>query len=391
MQAIARANRVHEGKNNGLIVDYIETYKSLLDALAIYGASGGAKGGEVEPPVKPKEELIEELEEALEATELFFKEEVNFDLNSIIESEELHKLAAINKGVNAINTNDETRSKFQVLAREVFKKFKALQPDKELYNYKDRKNAIDVIYRHIQDNVESADVSEIMLKVQEVVDRSIATLVAEPTDSGDNVPERKPIDLSALNFEVLEQHFIKTTNKRSAVQSLKQRVENQLKMMVDRNPMMVDYYKRYQDIIDEYNKGKDDELVYNTFMELIKLVNSFTEEEADTKREGLTDEQKAIFDILRQGKKLNSAEHKQVKELSIDLLDTLKGDTLKVDLWSEKNTTSAEVFRVVSNTLFETLPHPTYGNDDIEVKTNMVFEHLRNQYYGAGRSVYGSY
>lgn len=42
--------------------------------------------------------------------------------------------------------------------------------------------------------------------------------------------------------------------------------------------------------------------MYNTFMELITLVNSFTEEEADTKREGLTDEQKAIFDILRQGK-----------------------------------------------------------------------------------------
>lgn len=33
MQAIARANRISEGKNNGLIVDYIETYRALLDAL----------------------------------------------------------------------------------------------------------------------------------------------------------------------------------------------------------------------------------------------------------------------------------------------------------------------------------------------------------------------
>jgi type I restriction enzyme R subunit len=44
MQAIARANRISEGKNNGLIVDYIETYTSLLDALAIYGAGGGRTG-----------------------------------------------------------------------------------------------------------------------------------------------------------------------------------------------------------------------------------------------------------------------------------------------------------------------------------------------------------
>jgi hypothetical protein len=33
MQTIARANRIHEGKNNGLIVVYIETYKSLLTHL----------------------------------------------------------------------------------------------------------------------------------------------------------------------------------------------------------------------------------------------------------------------------------------------------------------------------------------------------------------------
>jgi len=40
MQTIARANRVNEGKNNGLIVDYIETYKNLLEALAIYAVGG---------------------------------------------------------------------------------------------------------------------------------------------------------------------------------------------------------------------------------------------------------------------------------------------------------------------------------------------------------------
>ena len=40
MQAIARANRISEGKNNGLIVDYIETYKALVSALAIYGSDG---------------------------------------------------------------------------------------------------------------------------------------------------------------------------------------------------------------------------------------------------------------------------------------------------------------------------------------------------------------
>ena len=41
MQAIARANRVHEGKNNGLIVDYCGILKNLRSALATFAGHTG--------------------------------------------------------------------------------------------------------------------------------------------------------------------------------------------------------------------------------------------------------------------------------------------------------------------------------------------------------------
>ena len=391
MQAIARANRISEGKNNGLIVDYIETYTALLDALAIYGegggSSGGGKGGEKpEPPVKPKEELICELEETLVTTETFLQDEVNFDLQVLIKADGLHKLAAMEKAINAVYTNDETKSKFQILAREVFKKYKALQPDKVLYLYAPRKNAIDVIYTAIEDNIESADVSEIMRKIQNVVDESIENMVAEPSHNEDKI-----IDLSGLDFALLEQYFLKTKNKNATVQSLKDKIEKQLKQMVERNPMTVDYYKRYQEIIDEYNRGKDEAIIKETFRKLIELVNSYSEEEVETKREGLSDEQKAIFDILRQGKKLEEKEKKEIKKISVELLDELKKEKLKVEQWADKMETSAAVFNYVNKTLFEVLPYPTYQTDDIDLKTNLVYEHLKHQYFGGGMSIYGNY
>ena len=390
MQAIARANRISEGKNNGLIVDYIETYTALLDALAIYGSGGeegGGTGGEIpEPPVKPKEELIKQLEEALEATATFLQDEVNFDLQELINADGLHKLAAMEKAVNAVYTNDETKRKFQILAREVFKKYKALQPDKVLNQYAPRKNAIDVIYTAIEDNIESADVADIMRKIQNVVDESIENMIAEPSHN-----EEKIIDLSGLNFDLLEQYFLKTKNKNIAVQSLKDKVEKQLKRMVERNPLTVDYYERYQEIIEEYNRGKDEVVIKETFRKLIELVNSYSKEEADTKREGLTDEQKAIFDILRHGKKLEEKEKNEVKKISIELLNELKKDKLRVERWSEKSVTAAAVFTTVSKTLFETLPYPTYQTDDIDLKTNLVYEHLKHQYFGGGVSIYGEY
>lgn len=388
MQAIARANRISEGKNNGLIVDYIETYTALLDALAIYGSGGEeSDGGEnKEPPVKPKEELICQLEEALEATEIFLKDEVNFYLLELINATGLQKLAAMEKAVNAVYTNDETKRKFQVLAREMFKKYKALQPDKVLNQYAPRKNAIDVIYTAIEDNVESADVADIMRKIQKVVDDSIENMVAES-----DYNEGKIIDLSGLDFDLLEQYFLKTKNKNAAVQALKDRLEKQLKRMVERNPLTVDYYKRYQEIIEEYNRGKDEVVIKETFRKLIELVNSYSEEQADAKREGLTDEQKAIFDILRQGKKLEEKDKNEIKKISIQLLEELKKDKLKVEQWSDKSVTAAAVFNTISKTLFETLPYPTYHTDDIDLKTNLVYEHLKHQYFGGGVSVYGHY
>jgi type I restriction enzyme R subunit len=390
MQAIARANRISEGKNNGLIVDYIETYTALLDALAIYGSGGdeGGNGGDEkpEPPVKPKEELIKQLEEAIEATEAFLQDEVDFDLQELIKADGLHKLAAMEKAVNAVYTNDETKRKFQILAREVFKKYKALQPDKVLNQYAPRKNAIDVIYSAIEDNVESADVADIMKKIQAVVDESIENMVAESSHNEDKI-----IDLSGLNFELLEQYFLKTKNKNTVVQSLKDKIEKQLKQMVERNPLTVDYYKRYQEIIEEYNRGKDEVVIKETFRKLIELVNSYSEEEADTKREGLTDEQKAIFDILRQGKKLEEKEKNEIKKISIELLEELKKEKLRVDQWADKSVTAAAVFNYVNKTLFEVLPYPTYQTDDIDLRTNLVYEHLKHQYFGGGMSIYGRY
>ena len=35
--------------------------------------------------------------------------------------------------------------------------------------------------------------------------------------------------------------------------------------------------------------------------------------------------------------------------------------------------------------------YPTYQTDDIDLKTNLVFEHFKQQYFGGGMSIYGQY
>ena len=74
MQAIARANRVNEGKNNGLIVDYCGILKNLRKALATFaGTRSDEPGGETDP-ARPEEELLADLAEAIGLVRAFLDE-----------------------------------------------------------------------------------------------------------------------------------------------------------------------------------------------------------------------------------------------------------------------------------------------------------------------------
>ena len=56
MQTIARANRVAEGKENGLVIDYVGIVKACARLFADYTTEGRGTGGT--DPTVDKQELI---------------------------------------------------------------------------------------------------------------------------------------------------------------------------------------------------------------------------------------------------------------------------------------------------------------------------------------------
>lgn len=383
MQTIARANRVHdEWKNNGLIVDYIETYRALLEALAIY-AIGGEKGkpgeaGAIEAPVKPLEELMEDLKETIEATVVFLKSEVKFELDDILNSEGAWKIKAIQNGVNAVCFNDETRNKFGVLGREVFKKFKALSPKPELYEFRPQRDAINAIYAVIHRNEEESDISAIVRQVQAVVDQSIESLniALEPVEGYGT-----KVDLSGLDFERIEKEFLKLgENQPIAVQSLKEKVEAKLNQMLQENPYRIDYYERYQKIIEAYNSGKDYAAIKDVFDKLVDMYGDLSEEEKRAVREDLHEDELAVFDMLGRDKKISDKEKAELKGIAKELLERLKEKEFKVIFWPDKEQTASAVRVVIKNYLFDKLPYPAYGEADIDVKTEVLFDFFKGKY-----------
>jgi len=386
MQTIARANRVHEDKNNGLIVDYIETYKALLEALAIYGdsVSKGTQIGIDDVPVRPLEELVADLSETIQATELFLEDDCKFQLTKIINAEDnLYRIKFIEEGYNALCKNDETRNKFGILAREVFIKYKALMPDNAIYEFKEKRDAINALYSLMNDKIDEADVTHIISRVQNVVNESIKSLniLMEQAEG-----YGQKIDLSGLDFKKIEEEFLKIKgNKNIAIQSLKDRVAKKMNRLLDQNPMRIDFYKRYQEIIENYNNGKEYATVKELFDALILLLGDLSEEEKRAERELLDEDELTVFDMLNRDKKISDKEKVEVKDTARKLLEHLKNNEFKVEYWSEKTQTASAVKKAINDHLYTKLPFPTFSDGDRVVKTEILFDYFKTRYANYGR------
>ncbi len=112
------------GKDFGLIVDYNGMLKSLREALAQYALGDDGEGGE--EIVAPIEERVQALLEAIEATEAHLRG-LGFDADAAASARRAStRIKALRDAVEAVYTTDEAKRRFEILARQVFIRFKAL-------------------------------------------------------------------------------------------------------------------------------------------------------------------------------------------------------------------------------------------------------------------------
>ncbi|GMQ83567.1 MAG: type I restriction endonuclease subunit R [Gammaproteobacteria bacterium] len=385
MQAIARANRVNEGKNNGLIVDYCGILKHLRKALATFaGALPEGEGGETDP-AKPDEELLADLTEAISFVRTFL-EDRHASLDGVIQKSGFDRNAAIVACKEATNENDESRKRFEVMCREVFKKFKACINVQGVNSHRSDRDAINIVYKSLQQDRERADITDIIRQLHQVVDEAIDI---QP----DRVGEKSaPYDISKIDFDRLRKEFERSPRKNTTVQNLRQAVELRLQRLLLQNPLRTDFQQHYEQIVSEYNREKDRVTIEQTFDALFKLVQELDEEESRAVREGLDEESLAIFDLLRKPD-LDTSKIKRIKSVAVELLERLKAEKLRIDQWRDKESTRDAVRVAIRNFLWsdETgLPVDSYTEADVDVKSEDVFRHIYRAYPTLPSPYYGT-
>lgn len=391
MQTIARANRVYDDeKENGLIVDYGNVYTQLEKAYSVYGEGGaggkgqtGGGGGAGGNPVELLEVLVAELSTAILAVTDFLLE-VDSNLDTLVSAESaMDRLAALNNAANAVSLNETTRTQFEVAAREVFRKYKALYPEEVIKPFMSQFNAIEAIYNQLNQKTASADISSVMRKLQQEVSMSVSTIKNE-------VRETDYVDLSSLDFDKLRQAFAKSKQKNAVVFDLQKAIEQQLASMVRQNPIRLEFYEKYQKIIAEYNAGKDIQAVQKAFDDLNEFMkNDLGPEQERAMREGLDEETLAIFDLLKKPV-LTADEEKAVKKVAQETLKALKDEKLKVERWRESIQVSSQVKTLINDSL-EWLPQAPYPSDELADIGLLLYQHVYSNYQGGGQSTYGRF
>lgn len=368
MQTIARANRVAEGKSNGLIVDYIGIVKALRKALADYTVN---RSGVSVDPTLDKEVLIKRIHEVVETAKTFLAQH-GFELQNLIASSDFTKMALLRDAANVMCESLEVKKTFQTYASELAR----------LVKYTDRndldgqtiaeKNAILAIYSELLKKRRHADNTDLMVEINHIINDYI--FVEKQNDR-----ESKQFDISKIDFDLLAREFSRTKRKNLAMRDLQELVEQRLNEMLFANPTRMDYYDRYRRIIDDYNSEQNRATIEKTFMDLMDLANSMDEEQQRFVREGFSsDEELSMYDLLFQ-EDLSKQDIKKIKTVAVELLTKIKAKIAELDHWTDKQETKAAIENLIRDTLWEGLPE-SYDESKVAEYRRKIYEYIYTRY-----------
>ncbi|MBR5964377.1 MAG: type I restriction endonuclease subunit R [Bacteroidaceae bacterium] len=371
MQTIARANRVSEGKTNGLVIDYIGIVKALRQALADYTANpeGHEAGND---PTVDKKELIGRVLETIAAATAFLQEH-DFDLDELVHAEDFMKLTLLKEAANAMCETMEIRKTYCTYATTLLKLWKYLDREDITAEMRQQKDAVEAIFKELQKKRKHADITDLSVTINEIVNDHL-----EVKCSVMEVESRR-FDISGIDFELLRREFAKSREKNLILKDLQDVLQERLAQMLSMNPSRINFYETYQQIIHDYNQEQDRATIEDTFDKLTKLSRDLTEEQRRYVREGFeNDEQLSMFDVLMKDD-LTKEDIRKLKKVAKDLLEKIKQQLATMDHPFDKQETRATLIVTIRDMLWAELPQ-SYSDDSINYYRDKVYNYVSRRY-----------
>ncbi|GCE17574.1 type I restriction enzyme endonuclease domain-containing protein [Dictyobacter kobayashii] len=385
MQTIARANRVYDQeKITGLIVDYVGSFDQLLKALTIYASSNVNAPQDVQ--VGDKSELIKRLDSALARIATVCQRygiDIPLNLQNLEKARTLdERRTIILDTADALLVSEESKWSYLSEASEVSNLYKAILPDKQAGQYSPRVYLLQTVAEEIAAASDGADIQDVLFQARDLVADSIRLTGAVHESVAPPYLPDGHFDLSKIDYDALTKTMRQGHSNLKAEQ-LRSQLSQKLEQMVKQNPTRVDYQEALAQIV---HRNNDNSAVNSLYpQELIDLTRKVHEEELRAKREDLSEEGLAIFDlIIRQGSELSAEDKEKVKATTRALLASLDRQNIGID-WQKKQETSGNVQDTIQRVL-DGLPK-VYDKATYEQQCLEVFQYALTHYEGKGKSL----
>ncbi len=370
IQTISRVNRKFEGKEKGLIVDYIGIKKQMNMAMAQYNNADGQNIEDIDQSIVVVKDQLDLL------GKLFHK----FDTSGYFSGVPLEQLKTLNKAAEFVQLTQELEKRFMYIVKRlksaydicsgsgaftetqrdeihfylavrsiVFKLTKGVAPDTAQMNNR--------VKQMLQDAIESDGVEEIF-KLGDDSQTEIDIF------SDDYMAKIDKIKLPNTKIKLLQKLLAKAIDDVKKINKI----------------TGIDFSKRLQAIVDKYNERKESDVLRSEVLEdftdeIIDLYYALKKEKDSFKDLGIDFEEKAFYDILKALAVKYDFNYPNDKLISLaQKVKTVVDDKAKYTDWSKRDDIKAEL-KVDLIILLAENDYPPVDRDEVYKE---IFEQAEN-------------
>ena len=292
IQTISRVNRVYEGKDKGLIVDYIGIKKKMNEALKKYT---GFESDEFEGV----DQCVTIVKDQLEVLGQMFSK---FNDEKFFTGTPKEQLDCLKKAVEYVQLSEETELRFMAAVKRMKQAFNLCSANEKISDG-------DRDYIHFYCAVrsvlfkmtkgEAPDIAQMNARVREMLEGAIQSDgIEELFETGKHI-----------SVDIFSDEYINKINAIPLPNTKIKLLQKLLKQAIDEfkkvNKIMgVEFTERMNKVVDDYNNRRRDEAYANDVLDdvaeqLTNLLTELKKEQNSFNEMGIDYEEKAFYDILK--------------------------------------------------------------------------------------------
>ncbi len=358
IQTISRVNRVYEGKDKGLIVDYIGIKKNMNLALKKYTNFETEEFEGIEQSITIVKDQLEVLGQMFH----------NFNSKDFFIGSPVEQLACLNRAVEYVQLTEELERRFMAAVKRMKQAFNLCTSSDKFTNEDRDYIAFYCAVRSILFKLtkgDAPDTAQMNARVRELLEGAIQSDgIEELFETG------KHISVDIFSDEYMDKiNAIQLPNTKIKIlqRLLSQAIEEYKKI---NKIMSMEFAERMRRVVDEYNNRRKDEAFANEVLDdvaeqLANLLEELKKEKNSFKDMGIDYEEKAFYDILSIVARKYEFEYPDDKMIELSKrIKVIVDDKARYTDWSTRDDIKANL-QVDLILLLDEFDYPPVTIDDV--------------------------